>query len=475
MAFSPLTERTVCFLLILLATVSGIAPLPRAVAAEKAPPRLVVVAPDSLHSALGEYVSQKGRATGYGTGLRVNLVSLEGILSKQRGADDPERLKRYLYDQWKGPGLEYVLLVGDADILPVRYMVLDRVTPAAFDYAFYPSDLYYADLAKADGTFETWNASTQGIHAVYFGEVRGEKNKSDPINFDAIHFLPEVGVGRWPVSTVEETRVVAAKTIAAENALLNGKRTGRRRAAFFAVGGWVDSRGQLDRWGDRLGSSWALEKRYYKNNPNEAGIAPDHEQVRTLFNSGLDLVVHTGHGQADQWEQCFSVKDLEKLTNGGHLPVVISAGCSTATFATLPPYQGYVDVEQQEHKGTDFGETFSSPPPPPAPYQKGKHNPTGLGEQLLKQSTNGAVAYIGCNTGSQPCALTLVEGFINGISQPNGNPARLGDAWNEAIRFYHREEGLATIAPTESWYPASIFFQPMKFMLFGDPSLRLER
>jgi hypothetical protein len=33
--------------------------------------------------------------------------------------------------------VRYVLLVGDARLVPVRYMVLGRVTPAAFDYAFY--------------------------------------------------------------------------------------------------------------------------------------------------------------------------------------------------------------------------------------------------------------------------------------------------------------------------------------------------
>ena len=68
-----------------------------------------------------------------------------------------------------------MLLVGDVDVMPVRFMVLDRVTPAAFDYAFYPSDLYYADLAKADGSFEDWNARKEG-HAGYFGEVRREQN-----------------------------------------------------------------------------------------------------------------------------------------------------------------------------------------------------------------------------------------------------------------------------------------------------------
>src|ERR1019366_9383103 len=98
--------------------------------------------------------------------------------------------------EWRGRGLGYALLVGDVDVLPVRYMCLDRVTPAAFDYAFYPSDLYYSDLAKADGSFEDWNARKESFHAGYFGEVRGEKNKQDPINFDQVDYLPDIAAGR---------------------------------------------------------------------------------------------------------------------------------------------------------------------------------------------------------------------------------------------------------------------------------------
>ena len=50
---------------------------------------------------------------------------------------------------------------------------------------------------------------------------------------------------------------------------------------------------------------------------------------------------------------------------------------------------------------------------------------------------------------------------------------RLGDLWSEAVRHYYEKERLAKLVPTKSWYPASIFFQGMKYMLFGDPSLRL--
>jgi len=128
-------------------------------------------------------------------------------------------------------------------------------------------------------------------------------------------------------------------------------------------------------------------------------------------------------------------------------------------------------VDGREHAGSDHGEVFTAPPPPPSPYQRGRFNPTGLGEQFLKHSTNGSVAYIGCNTGSQPCGLTLVEGFVTALAE--SKEPRLGDCWNGAIRHYFRHEHLATLTPNADWYPPSIFFQGMKFMLFGDPSLRL--
>jgi hypothetical protein len=43
------------------------------------------------------------------------------------------------------------------------------------------------------------------------------------------------------------------------------------------------------------------------------------------------------------------------------------------------------------------------------------------------------------------------------------------------LQYYHEKEKLAALKPTTDWYPPSIFFQGMKYMLFGDPSLPLPR
>jgi hypothetical protein len=428
--------------------------------------RLLIVTPEAFRPALAEFITHKQKL------LPTELRSLEDVLKRSRGPDDPEKLKRFLYEEWRARGLGYVLLVGDVDVLPVRYMVLDRVTPAAFDYAFYPSDLYYSDLAKADGSFEDWNARKDSFHGDYFGEVRGEKNKTDPINYDEVDYRPDIAVGRWPVSTPEEAQLVAAKTITFELSVITSPNQPGRRAGLIAVGGWVDSRSLMDELAVKLGGGWQAEKRYYSDDRSSASTpAPDHEELRRLLNEGVGLLAHTGHGQPDAWEHCLSVRDLDRITNAARLPVVISAGCSTAYFAPLPPYEPYVDVNGKEHAGSDHQEVFAAPPPPPSPYQRGRFNPTGLGEQLLKRSANGSVAYIGCNTGSQPCGLTLVDGFVTALA--GAKAPRLGDCWGRAIGYYHDKEHLADLKPNADWYPPSIFFQGMKFMLFGDPSLRL--
>ncbi len=456
----------------------------------KAPaPSLLIVAPRAFHEALGPYVEHKRGQ------LPTELVSLEGALQAggaAGGVDDPERLKRYLYSRWHGLALRYVLLVGDADLMPVRYMVLDSVTAAAFDYAFYPCDLYYADLARPDGEFDDWNAEKEGFHALYFGEVRGEKNKEGPINFDKVDYRPDIALGRWPVSTAEEVRTVAAKSIAFEKAVVDGAaRDGAgeagRRAAFIAAGGWMENRPAMDAMAAAMPPGWKVEKRYWGQEPPASAVPPgvtdaattaapprlppDEAQVLALLNEGVTLVVHSGHGADDRWEGSISVRSIAKMHNKAHPAIMLSAGCSTARLATLPPYEAYVDVDGKEHAGTNAGETFTSPPPPPAPYQHGKFNPTGLGEQILRAGPTGAAAYIGCNTGSQPCGMTLLEGFVDALGKHP--PPRLGDCWSAAVSYYYDHQHLADLKPNADWYPPSIFFQGMKFMLFGDPSLRI--
>lgn len=436
--------------------------------ADPAADGLLIVAPREIAPALKEFVAFKSER------LSSELVELETALQSP-GGDDPERLKRCIFDRWErgrgkdGTPLGYVLLVGDADVMPVRYMALDRNTEAAFNYAFYPSDLYYADLARSDGTFDDWNAKKDAgtHHARYFGEVRGEHFKSDPINFDSVDYRPDIAVGRWPVSTAAEAVVVARKSMTYERG--RASREGGR-VGLVAVGGWIENRPLMDAVGSGLGSGWTAAKLYW----DRPGLSPpDEPHVIEMIRGGTPLILHSGHGNDDRWDGSITISSIAGMDNADRLPIMMSAGCSTARLATLPPYEGYTDVDGVDHRGTNSGEVFTAPPPPPAPYQHGAYNPTGLGEQLLRAGPGGAAAYIGCNTGSQPCGMTLMQGFAESIATRAKlpGPVRVGDCWKDAVTFYYERERLADLKPTESWYPASIFFQGMKFMVYGDPML----
>jgi peptidase C25-like protein len=389
------------------------------------------------------------------------LVALEDLLAAESQGDAPERLKRWLHRAWKERRLGYALLVGDADVLPVRFMVLDRREPKAFDYAFYPSDLYYADLADERGEFDSWNAEHEGIHARYFGEVRGEKNKEGPINFDRVSYVPEIAVGRWPVSDAKTLQQMVAKTLA-------WRPTGPApRVVAVHPAGWVDQRPRAAAMVERLAAAgFATSRRFF----GDAAGAPDRAFLAAEVAKGADFVFHLGHGSPTTWEHCLGAAEIE-ASRAAHPALWFSVGCNTAEFCCEPPYGAYLDEGGILHRGTWNGELFQAPPPPPAALQPGPLNTTGVGETLMRLPTGGAIAYVGCDTGAQPCAVTLLEGFTTSLAARRDEP--IGDAWRDALATYWKQERLAELQPDAGWYPPSIFFQGMKFLLFGDPTLRL--
>ncbi|MCA8959837.1 MAG: hypothetical protein KDC38_04965, partial [Planctomycetes bacterium] len=299
-------------------------------ASAPASPGLTIVAPDSWSTELSDFVAHRSKT------IRTELLTLESVLAPSPDAsslarsqtDEAERLKRALFEAWRDRGTRYVLLVGDADVMPIRYMTLDRVTAAAFDVAFYPSDLYYADLVDGEGAFETWNGEREGFHAGYFGEVRGEKNKDDVINFDRVHYLPELAVGRWPVSTLEQLRVVIQKTIAhdAQRAEEDRAEATKPSFSFIAVDGWVDMRARMERWAKACERRFSVERRYFADAAHDYGVpAPTAESVLELLGERGGVVVHAGHGSDQRWEKCLDRSALTRLDNRHRLPVCISA------------------------------------------------------------------------------------------------------------------------------------------------------
>ena len=446
-------------------------------AAVTAASNLLVVAPKAWIGSLSEFVEGKRALASV---ARCECVSVESLQDGREG-DEAERLKRGLFARWLDGGdarFDSVLLVGDMHVLPTRYMMLDRATKAACDVAFYPSDLYFADLADETGAFEDWNARTDGVHARYIGEVHGEAGKSGPIDADGCGLVPEVAVGRWPVATADEAKAVAAKTLRHELAV-EAARLERTwlacpgsPALVVACGDWIDNQARITGVADRLRPALGVACLSYFDEADPSR-RPDPARVSDAMRAGAPLVLHTGHGEPEGWQHGLRAADLAKSSDPARscLPVVLSIGCSTAVVAPQPPYEPYRDAEGADHSGTNAGEAFTAPPPPPACLQPREFAHASIGARAVAMPVGGAVAYIGCVTGSQPCAHTLLDEFARFLSERPDAPA--GEAWRHALARYVELERLRDLKPTESWYPPSIFFQPMKFVFLGDPTVRI--
>jgi hypothetical protein len=448
-------------------------PTPVHAAVAPARNRLLVVAPAAFASALADFCRERARQRA----APVDFLALEDVPVDPAtpGCDLPERLKRELHRRWRDAGLAAVLLVGDADVMPVRFMMLDRVSTSAFDTAFYASDLYYADLAHGDGAFDDWNAAKTGVDGAYFGQVHGERHKDGPINRDGVSYAPEIACGRWPVSTPAQAREVADKTLRHQAAVATAAaRAGAPPAAaaqlrFFFSGGWIDNRDRAEALRARLRAdgAWSHEAHAWYLHGRE----PSLPAVATALADGAVALFHTGHGQPWSWEGCLDGAVLAAAPATDAPPLLFSIGCSTAVVCAQPPYDGYRDVDGIDHAGTNAGEVFAAPPPPPACLQPGSFNATSMAEAAVRRRDGGAIAAIGCVTGSQPCAHTLLDGFVAAMS--SAPTAAVGDWWTAALREYVRAERLMELTPTASWYPPSVFFQAMKFVCLGDPTVRL--
>ena len=123
-----------------------------------------------------------------GNGVRIDR--LDSIYASVNGRDNAERIWEFLrqhYEQW---GVRYVLLVGDVDVLPIRFLFPSNTAWA------YASDHYYAKLSTV------WDVDGDGR----WGEFQDD-------NFDA---TPDLLVGRIPYNQPDVVYRISQSIIAFE-------------------------------------------------------------------------------------------------------------------------------------------------------------------------------------------------------------------------------------------------------------------
>ena len=402
------------------------------------------------------------------TGIDTHIESWQSVAQAfaTQGRDAPERIKRALFSYKKQYGFRYLMLVGDVDKFPVRYTLTNTRYGRASDSIYMNTDYYYADLFRSDGSFSGWDADND----YYFGEL----NQLGKVNEDLVDLHPDLAVGRLPASTAAEVTTYVKKVARYEvGAYLSAW---AKRALVIATTDWWSG---APAWSQTLiadGLASFDVTRLYQS-PNSTGITTpllNTTNIQAALNRGQGFVSYMGHGDEPGLFPLTGVSFWSMTTplaNSNALPTVFAAACDTAKNV-FPGPGPYMDTSGTNHVGTARGETFSTVPPRPAPVQPASLDVANFGENLLVARAEGAVGYVGCNTGSQEGAVDLSKRFFQ--SYTKGWRA-LGDMYAYAVNTYYvANPDPGTIAGTTPiWRTTAKFHHPWKYNLFGDPSLRV--
>jgi hypothetical protein len=283
--------------------------------------------------------------------------------SAYEGIDTQERIRTAIQTYYALYPVQWVLLLGDTQLIPIRY-VLNEDTPLVSDTyeslgdgKLKPTDYYYAELTA------NWNIDGDA----YWGESAQFNNASDLPEMD---WNPEVYVGRFPADTAAELQGMVDKTILYEQ----GGNAGDWMNRYLGISGISDP---VSEDGDPDGEDEAILGQYIiDNHINESmdwlhmlehtsAYTPlddvrvmdlSRSVVNTSLTEGVSIMTYAGHGHPNYFAASSAVTraDVAILANENMPTFVFADSCSTNSY--------------------DYD---------------------SLGEDFIKQPTTGAIGYVG--------------------------------------------------------------------------------
>ncbi|UCE02298.1 MAG: hypothetical protein JSW67_13770 [Candidatus Latescibacterota bacterium] len=242
----------------------------------------------------------------------------------EQGSDLAETVRNYIRDAYLLWGVRFVLLGGDTDVIPSRY-----VTMQLLELQNPVTELYYSGL---DGN---WNDDGDA----FFGEPPSPDNPDGEADFDA-----EVYLGRAPVSTLAEAELFVDKTLRHETPPDLGFQDELLLLAEvlfptdYVPGGPPPSADGAVFAEEiaALAPPWARVTRLYEAAPLWPGSAPLTTSSATqAINSGFGTVVHIGHG----WRYTLScgdgsldVGDAVRFNNSRRAGLFYLLNCTATAF-----------------------------------------------------------------------------------------------------------------------------------------------
>jgi hypothetical protein len=301
---------------------------------------MIIISYDRYASLLEPLVEHK-----CSVGIETLLVPLNDIYSgtyfSVQGRDKPEQMKYFIKNAMEEWNITYVLLVGNFNKVPVRYVALETDAGGPYEELEFVSDLYYADIYDATGNFSSWDTNENGVYGEW------PYPQSHPME-DTVDLTPDVYVGRLACMFGFEVRTMVNKIIDYETNAYNAPWFNT-----FIVGG-----------GDTFDKSWEGGTDY--NEGEEAnekaveymtGFTPvriwsslGNLQTQTIHDEickGAGFLYLVGHGNPmnwathhngdyTNWTEGFTNRDIYKLYHKGKYPILMVGGCHNSEIDVTP-------------------------------------------------------------------------------------------------------------------------------------------
>ena len=264
--------------------------------------KYVIITSDALAPYFQPLVSWKAKK-----GILSTIYTTSYIYSSFTGRDNAEKIRNFIKTM-ADSGVTYVLLGGDTDVIPTRYAyAMDAGTGNPADDSL-PTDLYYSDL---DGN---WDANNNNI----FGEVG-----------DTIDLLPDVIIGRAPVSTSNEVTNFVNKVIS----YAKYHQSNYFKDALF-IASYLDNQTdggiQKDMVASQISSDIQIQRLYERDGNLTRSSALYY------INRGSNIINHDGHGYWYLMQvggDYLNPYDFDQLINAPYITgIFYSLGCWTCAI-----------------------------------------------------------------------------------------------------------------------------------------------
>ncbi|MCD6331180.1 MAG: hypothetical protein J7L80_03150, partial [Thermoplasmata archaeon] len=336
------------------------------------------------------------------------IVSLDDIYGGKyfatQGRDDAEKIKYFIKDAIENWGIEYVMLVGDADVMPVRYAytVIEDV----------PSDLYFADIYSANGSFCSWDLDKDGVY--------GERLDDKP------DLYPDVYIGRLPASEENELKILINKIINYEEPPMRALMIGTE---LF----WDTEISEGDYLKEIISQEINMDTiKLYETAAYPCNGYSTAGNIIEYINKGMLFVNFASHGNpyGMGWHlSSFYIGHVNRLTNR-LLPIAFAMACSTNQFDT-----------------TDC-----------------------LGEKFVLHTNGGAIAYVGSSRVAYVYLGKSIKRGLSGYLDRAFFRAHYDSCLSIGEIFARAKEDYLANHPFKNDYDA---LTVIEYNLLGDPSIEI--